>query len=321
VLRGRNHAGVVFIPKNMNAETKSAEDAAWPALPLAEWEPTRATLHMWTQMAGKVRLALAPRVNHWWSVALYVNSRGLTTSAIPYLDRAFEIQFDFVRHVLEIKVCDGANRTLELAPRSVADFYREFMGALASLGIPVKIWPMPVEIPNPIRFDEDRTHASYDAKYANRFWRALVAIDAVLNEFRARFIGKSSPVHFFWGSFDLAVTRFSGRRAPERPGADKITREAYSHEVNSVGFWPGTAGAIDAAFYAYAAPEPAGFANAKLQPAAAFYDEKMSEFFLPYEEVRRSANPRTMLLDFAQSAYEAGAALGNWDRGALERRA
>ncbi|HLW81775.1 MAG TPA: DUF5996 family protein [Candidatus Acidoferrales bacterium] len=305
----------------MATEPQFAEELAWPALPLAEWEPTRATLHMWTQMAGKVRLALAPLVNHWWSVVLYVNSRGLTTSAIPYEDRAFEIQFDFLKHVLEIKVCDGGVRTLVLAPRSVADFYREFMDALGSLGILVKIWPMPVEIPNPTRFDEDRVHASYDAQAAHRFWRALVSVNSVFNEFRSRFIGKSSPVHFFWGSFDLAVTRFSGRRAPERPGADKMTREAYSHEVSSVGFWPGTEGVIDAAFYAYAAPEPASFSGAKIRPAAAFYDKKMSEFFLPYEEVRRSANPRGALLDFAQSAYEAAASLGNWDRAALERSA
>ena len=303
----------------MIPEDKPAEIFAWPALPLKEWEVTRATLHMWTQIAGKVRLALAPRVNHWWSVVLYVNSCGLTTSAIPYEDRAFEIQFDFLKHVLEINVCDGSNRTLALAPRSVADFYREFMDALASLGIRVKIWPMPVEILNPIRFDEDRVHASYDPEYANRFWRSLVSVDAVFNEFRSRFIGKSSPVHFFWGSFDLAVTRFSGRRAPERPGADMMTREAYSHEVISAGFWPGTDGVIDAAFYAYAAPEPAGFAEATLHPPSAFYDKKMSEFFLPYEDVRRTADPRATLLDFLQTSYEAAATRAAWDRASLER--
>jgi len=303
----------------MNPEAKRAENPAWPALPLKEWEATRATLHMWTQMAGKVRLALAPSVNHWWQVPLYVNSRGLTTSAIPVDGGAFEIQFDFLRHVLEIQSCDGPIRTLALAPRSVADFYHEFMDALASLGIRVKIWPMPVEIPNPMRFDEDRVHASYDPEYANRFWRALVSADSVFEEFRGRFIGKSSPVHFFWGSFDLAVTRFSGRRAPERPGADKITREAYSHEVISAGFWPGNGGVIDAAFYAYAAPEPPGFAEATLRPTAAFYDEKMSEFFLPYEDVRRAADPRTTLLEFLESSYEAGSTCGGWDRAALER--
>lgn len=306
----------------MNPEPQraaSAEDHAWPPLPLAEWEPTRATLHMWTQIVGKVRLALAPRVNHWWSVVLYVNSRGLTTSAIPCGERALEIQFDFLKHVLEIKVSDGSMRTLALAPRTVADFYREFTNALASLGVRVKIWPMPVEIPNPIRFDEDRVHNSYDPEHAQRFWRALVCADSVFGEFRARFIGKSSPVHFFWGSFDLAVTRFSGRRAPERPGADKMTREAYSHEVISLGFWPGNEGVIDAAFYAYAVPEPTGFSTAAIRPADAFYNKTMNEYFLPYENVRRSADPRGTLLDFAQSTYEAGASLGNWDRAALER--
>ncbi|HEU5409471.1 MAG TPA: DUF5996 family protein [Candidatus Acidoferrales bacterium] len=306
----------------MNPEPQraaSAEDHAWPPLPLAEWEPTRATLHMWTQIVGKVRLALAPRVNHWWSVVLYVNSRGLTTSAIPCGERALEIQFDFLKHVLEIKVSDGSMRTLALAPRTVADFYREFTNALASLGVRVKIWPMPVEIPNPIRFDEDRVHNSYDPEHAQRFWRALVCADSVFGEFRARFIGKSSPVHFFWGSFDLAVTRFSGRRAPERPGADKMTREAYSHEVISLGFWPGNEGVIDAAFYAYAVPEPTGFSTAAIRPADACYNKTMNEYFLPYENVRRSADPRGTLLDFAQSTYEAGASLGNWDRAALER--
>lgn len=306
----------------MNPEPQraaSAEDHAWPPLPLAEWEPTRATLHMWTQIVGKVRLALAPRVNHWWSVVLYVNSRGLTTSAIPCGERALEIQFDFLKHVLEIKVSDGSMRTLALAPRTVADFYREFTNALASLGVRVKIWPMPVEIPNPIRFDEDRVHNSYDPEHAQRFWRALVCADSVFGEFRARFIGKSSPVHFFWGSFDLAVTRFSGRRAPERPGADKMTREAYSHEVISLGFWPGNEGVIDAAFYAYAVPEPTGFSTAAIRPADACYNKTMNEYFLPYENVRRSADPRGTLLDFAQSTYEAGASLGDWDRAALER--
>ena len=303
----------------MILEAKRAENSAWPALPLKEWEATRATLHMWAQIAGKVRLALAPRINHWWEATFYVNSRGFTTSAIPYGAGVFEIQFDFLRHVVEIKSCDGRVKTLPLAPRSVADFYREFMDALDSLGIRVKIWPMPVEIPNAIRFDEDRVHASYDPAYANRFWRVLVSVDSVFQEFRARFIGKSSPVHLFWGSFDLAVTRFSGRRAPERPGADAITREAYSHEVISAGFWPGTDGVIDAAFYAYAAPEPAGFPEATLRPASAFYDKKMSECFLPYEDVRNSADPRATLLDFLQSSYEAAATRAGWDRVALER--
>ena len=305
----------------MSAEPKAAIELAWPPLPVNEWEPTRATLHMWAQMVGKVRMALSPRLNHWWGVTLYINSRGLTTSPIPHGSGGFEIQFDFLKHILEIHTCDGATAVLDLAPRAVADFYYDFMHALDSLGINVKIWPMPVEIPNPIRFDQDHTHASYDPVYANRFWRALVSADSVFKEFRSRFIGKSSPVHFFWGSFDLAVTRFSGRRAPERPGADAMTREAYSHEVVSGGFWPGNEGVMDAAFYAYAAPEPPGFAKSSVRPAAAAYNTQLSEFILPYEDVRRSADPRVALLDFLQSTYEAGASLGNWDRPALERPA
>ncbi len=307
----------------MDSEAKRGDDklsdAAWPALPLKEWESTRATLHMWTQMAGKVKLALCPNANHWWNVTLHVNSRGLTTQPIPYRDRVFEMQFDFQKHSLDIECSDGQRREIALEPRSVADFYREFSDALTSLDIRVKIWPMPVEIPNPIRFDEDRTHASYDPEYAERFWRVLLSAESVLEEFRARFLGKSSPVHFFWGSFDLAVTRFSGRRAPDRPGADRITREAYSHEVISVGFWPGTERVCDAAFYAYAAPEPHGFAQATVRPAAALYEKALGEFLLHYEDVRRSDSPAQALMDFAQSTYEAGATLGNWDRVALER--
>jgi hypothetical protein len=274
---------------------------------------------MWTQMAGKIRLALSPDINHCWGVALYVNSRGLTTSAIPYGDASFEMQFDFIDHQLIVTKNDGATRTIELGPKSVADFYAELKAILESLGIDVKIWPMPVEIANPIRFDQDHIHASYDREYVSRFWRVLISADEVLKEFRADFIGKASPVHFFWGSFDLAATRFSGRRAPERPGADKVTKEAYSHEVISVGFWPGNGEGTDAAFYAYAAPEPAGFSTAKIIPTAASYNTKMSEYFLPYEEVRKSASPRQALLDFAESTYVAGATLGNWDRAALER--
>ncbi|MFZ0638814.1 MAG: DUF5996 family protein [Candidatus Acidiferrales bacterium] len=303
----------------MNPETKRAEENAWPALPLKEWEATRATLHMWMQMAGKVKLALCPGINHWWGITLHVNSRGLTTQAIPYGEGVFEMQFDFLKHMLEIQASDGQRCEIELAPRSVADFYADFMDALASLGIRVKIWPMPVEIAKPIRFDEDRVHASYDPDYANRFWRVLLSVEPILAEFRSQFLGKSSPVHFFWGSFDLAVTRFSGRRAPERPGADKVTREAYSHEVISMGFWPGTEGVSDAAFYAYAAPEPAGFAQFPVRPSAAFYGKAQGEFLLPYEEVRRSDSPARTLTDFAQSTYDAGASLGNWDRSALER--
>ncbi len=290
----------------------------WPALPLSSWNDTRATLHMWTQMVGKVRLALTPKVNHWWNVPLYVTSRGLTTSQMPYGDRALELWFDFIDHQLVLQASDGLRKTLPLAPRPVADFYLQFMDMLRSAGFDVKIWKMPVEIPDPIPFDQDRTHASYDPESARKFWRILLSVQQVLDEFRSRFLGKSSPVHFFWGSFDLAVTRFSGRRAPERPGADSITREAYSHEVSSVGFWPGS-GAIDAAFYSYAAPEPPGFKNAHLLPSAARYDPQLSEFILMYDDVRKAPSPSAALLDFCQSTYEAAANLATWDRKALER--
>jgi hypothetical protein len=273
---------------------------------------------MWTQIAGKVRLALSPRVNHWWEVPLYVTARGLTTSAIPYGDGGLEIQFDFIDHKLIIETSWGSVETVALKPRSVADFYAEFMTALRSLGITVKIWTMPCEVPNPVRFENDTQHASYDSEYAHRFWQILVLCENIFLEFRARFIGKSSPVHFFWGSFDLAVTRFSGRRAPERPGADSITREAYSHEVISAGFWPGM-GFKGPAFYAYAAPEPAGFGEQRVRPAEAFYSSEQKEFFLMYDDLRRAASPRETLLSFLQSTYEAGANLGKWDRKELER--
>jgi len=274
---------------------------------------------MWTQIVGKVRLALCPKTNHWWEVAMYVNPSGLTTSAIPYAQGNFEIQFDFIHHQLIIHTSHDASRTLALAPRSVADFYREFMAALAALQVDVKIWPMPVEIPNPIRFDLDTQHASYDPEYANRFWRILLCCDAIFKEFRAEFIGKASPVHFFWGSFDLAATRFSGRRAPKREGADSITREAYSHEVISAGFWPGGGDIKGAAFYAYAAPEPAGFAQHAVRPAQAFYHPQLKEFLLMYDDARRSASPRRTLLEFLQSTYDAGADLGHWNRTELEK--
>jgi Family of unknown function (DUF5996) len=290
----------------------------WPALPLRSWNDTRATLHMWTQMVGKVRLALTPKVNHWWNVPLYVSSRGLTTSQMPYGDRALELWFDFIDHQLVLLASDGLRKTLPLAARSVADFYLQFMDMLRSAGFDVKIWKMPAEIPDPIPFDQDRVHASYDPESARKFWRILLTVEQVLNEFRSRFLGKSSPVHFFWGSFDLAVTRFSGRRAPERPGADTITREAYSHEVSSVGFWPGS-GNMDAAFYSYAAPEPPGFKNARALPSPARYDPQLSEFILMYEDVRKAPSPSAALLDFCQSTYEAAANLATWDRKALER--
>ena len=291
---------------------------AWPSLVLKEWQDTLATLHMWTQIVGKIRLKLTPLVNHWWNVPVYVSARGMTTSPMTYDDRIFEIEFDFIDHNLRIECSDGALTILALRPQSVADFYQELMSSLHGLGIDVKIWPVPVEIPNPIRFEQDQIHKSYDADYAHRFWRALVNIDEVFKEFRARFIGKVSPVHFWWGSFDHAVTRFSGRPAPPREGADKMTQEAYSHEVISHGFWLGGNG-VEAMFYAYAAPEPEGFSESKIKPAEAFYSRDMKEFFLPYDAVRQSASPEHTLMDFLQSTYEAGASLAQWDRKALER--
>jgi uncharacterized protein DUF5996 len=294
----------------------------WPILKFSEWQDTLATLHMWTQVIGKIRLEQTPLVNHWWNVPLYVSARGLTTSAMPYKDRIFEIEFDFIDHKLRIECSDGAAKTLALRPQSVADFYAEVMSALRELGIEIKIWTMPVEVPDPIRFEEDSIHASYDPEYANRFWRALVKIDEVLKEFRARFIGKVSPVHFFWGSFDHAVTRFSGKPAPARPDADLINREAYSHEVISHGFWPGNKD-MEAAFYSYTTPEPAGLADTvsqgKILPAQTFYSTDMKEFFLPYDSVRNSDSPESTLMDFCQTTYEAGANLARWDRVALER--
>jgi hypothetical protein len=271
---------------------------------------------MWTQVVGKIRLAHAPPVNHWWHVPLYVTSRGLTTSAMPAAQRSFEIAFDFIDHRLRIDVSDGQRRELPLAPMAVADFFAAVQRSLADLAIDTHIWPMPVEVPSPVRFDRDRRHASYDAGWAERWWHVLRLVDVVFQEFRGRFIGKSSPVHFFWGSFDLALTRFSGRRAPER--ADPIMREAYSHEVISVGFWPG-GGTIDAAFYAYAAPEPPGFATAAVGSAGTAYNRELGEFVLAYDAVRRTTAPRQALLAFLQSAYEAAANLAQWDRAALER--
>ncbi len=292
--------------------------AAWPSLSREAWKPTCDTLHMWTQIVGKVRLALSPNVNHWWDVTLYVNSRGFTTSAIPYGPDIFEIQFDFIDHKLLIHTSRGQEKTLTLIPRSVAEFYGELMDALHSLGLNVKIWTTPVEVPDPIPFEHDHTHASYDPEYAQRFWKILVLLHTVFEQFRARFIGKCSPVHFFWGSFDLAVTRFSGRRAPPRPGADPITREAYSHEVSSLGFWPGGGDIKGPAFYAYSAPEPDGFSGQSVRPGSAFYHPQLKEFLLMYDDVRTSPSPDAAILDFAQSTYEAGANLAHWDRPNLE---
>jgi hypothetical protein len=312
-------------------ETKLMNNEVWPALPLAEWQDTYATLHMWTQIVGKIRLAQTPLINHWWNVPLYVTARGLTTSAMPYHSRSLEIDFDFIDHQLLVKCDDGATESLPLVPRSVADFYCEVMRILGGLGIEVKIWPVPVEVQDPVPFEQDYKNASYDPEYANRFWRILVQTDKVFTEFRSRFLGKCSPVNFYWGSFDLAVTRFSGRRAPEREGADVITREAYSHEVISHGFWPGqrasgpverskSDGAIHApAFYSYAAPEPPGLSEASIRPQEAFYSGQLKEFILLYGDVRRADSPEALLMDFLQSTYDAGADLAKWDRASLER--
>jgi hypothetical protein len=291
----------------------------WPSLPLNEWKDTYDTLHLWAQMVGKVRLRLTPLVNHWWNVPLYVGARGLTTSRIPYGDRAFELWFDFIDHRLVLETSDGLVKTISLAPRSVADFYQDFMALLRSAGIEVKIWRMPVEIANPSPFDQDRGHASYDPKFVERFWRILLSVDAVFHQFRSGFIGKSSPVHFFWGSFDLAVSRFSGRRAPPRPGADAMTREAYSHELSSVGFWPGGGNLEGCAFYSYTVPTPDRFSEAHVGPRGSYWDAQLGEFILPYDRVRQAPSPTAVLLEFCNTTYEAGANLGKWDRTALER--
>lgn len=297
----------------MNAEMTQLK---WPALPLEEWEPTYRTLHMWTQIVGKIRLGLTPLENHWWNAALYLSARGLTTSPIPYRGQTFEIHFDFVHHRLELRTPDR-ERAFALTPKPVAVFYRELFAMLHHAGIDVKINPKPQEVPNPIPLDQDETHASYDAEAVQRWWRILRTTDAVLSEFRAKFVGKTSPVHFFWGSFDLCCTRFNGRRAPARKGF--ITSEAYSHECSSVGFWPGGGDVGGAAFYAYMAPEPAGLDGQPLRPAKAYFEKNLHEFLLMYDDVRRADSPGDELLRFAQSTYEAGATLAGWDRKSLER--
>jgi hypothetical protein len=290
-----------------------------PPLPLADWQDTQATLHMWMQIVGKIQLALTPLVNHWWNVTFLLTARGMETQALHYSKGTLEIRFDFIDHNLVLATSGGDMRMLPLRPQTVADFYREVMQALSDLGVEVKIWPVPVELQNPIAFEKDIVHHSYDREAVTKFWHIFSWADAVMKEFRARFIGKSSPVHFFWGSFDLAVTRFSGRRAPERPGADRITLEAYSHEVSSAGLWPGGGAIAGPAFYSYAAPEPQGFANQTIQPAAAVYDQTLKEFLLMYDDVRQAASPRDALLQFLESTYQAAANLGDWDRKALER--
>jgi hypothetical protein len=274
---------------------------------------------MWTQIVGKIIRALTPRMNHFWNVALQITPRGLATPLLTHGNRAFTMTFDFVNHQLLIQCSDGGTEAIPLEPQTVAAFYQLLMDKLNNMGLGVRIWPMPVEIPDPIRFDKDTVHHSYDAKAANAFWQILVAIKPIFENFRCEFLGKSSPVHFFWGSFDLASTRFSGRRAPVRPGADSITRESYSHEVISHGFWPGSGLFQEPAFYAYAAPEPDGFKNAAVEPNAAFYNKDMSEFILPYEAVRKSGSPEADLARFMTTTYEAGASLAKWDRTNLER--
>lgn len=301
--------------------------AVWPALSRGAWDETYATLHRWLQIVGKTRLALSPMENHYWHVALYVTARGLTTSPMAYGDRLIQMDLDFIDHRLVARTSGTESRTIALAPKSVADFYAEFLALLRSLDLDVRIRPMPNEIPDAVPFPEDRAHASYDGDAARDCWRALAQADRVLKRFRYRFLGKQSPVHFWWGSFDLACTRFSGRTAPPHPGGipnlpDRVTRESYSHECMSVGWWPGTKGSPvpEAAFYAYAYPEPAGFSDAATGPAGAVYDTTLREWVLPYEAVRRAPDPDASLLEFLSTTYENAARLGGWDRAALERQ-
>lgn len=305
-------------------ESPFEADVAWPRLDLDDWEPTRDTLHMWTQIVGKVRMALSPPANHWWHVPLYVSARGLTTSAVPYGRGTVQLDFDFIDHQLCIVCSDGGRREVKLEPRTTADFYRETMARLREMGVDVRIWPVPVEVENPIPFADDIVHASYDPDAAQRFWTVLSHGTRVMTEFRGCFVGKCSPVHFFWGSFDLAVTRFSGRTAPPHPGApnvaDSVTREAYSHEVSSAGFWPGGGPMRQAIFYSYAYPEPAGYKEWAPRPDGALYSKDWGEFILPYDVVRQSPDPDAALRAFLDSTYEAAAETARWDREALERR-
>jgi hypothetical protein len=299
-----------------------ASQEIWPSLPYAEWKETAKTLHMWTQIVGKIRLALTPWINHSWHVTLYLTARGLTTSPIPSGARLFEIRFDFVSHELRLLTGDGALKAIPLVPQTVAQFYRAVMSALGDLGIEAHFSTTPNEVDPAIPFEKNKTDGAYDPEYANRFWRVLLQSDRVFKEFRSDFCGKCSPVHFFWGSFDLAVTRFSGRRAPPHPGGvphlpDAVTREAYSHEVSSLGFWPGNEMMPDPIFYSYAYPEPRGFSEAKVEPGFASYNPQLKEFVLPYEQMRRSESPDAALLDFAHSTYDAASTLGNWDRAAF----
>ena len=298
----------------------AGSETRWPALLWSEWADTANTLHMWTQIVGKTRLALTPLQNHWWNVPLYVTARGLGTSAMACQSDVLDIEFDFVAHRLHLRLGTGRDHVLPLRAQTVADFYRDYMDCLRELGVEVTIWPMPVEVANPIRFDLDTEHKSYDAEYAHRFWQVLASAEKVFRQWGTGFLGKVSPVHFFWGSFDLAVTRFSGRPAPPRPGADLIQREAYSHEVISAGFWPGNGGYGAAAFYCYAAPVPDGLADGKVRPAAAAWDKTLGEFIFKYDAALAEASPEKSLLEFVESAYSAAADGARWDRAALERR-
>jgi Family of unknown function (DUF5996) len=298
----------------------SGSGMEWPELPWSAWEATANTLHMWTQIVGKTRLALTPLQNHWWNVPLYVTARGLGTSAMACGEDVLDVEFDFVAHELHLRLGSGAEQRMKLRAMTVADFYKEYLGCLETLGVEVKINPMPVEVANPVRFDLDTVHGAYDAEYAHRFWRVLVGAENIFRAWGTGFLGKVSPVHFFWGSFDLAVTRFSGRTAPPRPGADAIQREAYSHEVISAGFWPGNGGFGKAAFYCYAAPVPEGLAGARIRPEAAGWDTALGEFLFRYEDVRVQASPEAAVREFVESAYAAAADAAKWDRAALERR-
>jgi Family of unknown function (DUF5996) len=303
---------------------RTAASETWPALPLEQWKDTYATLHLWTQMVGKTRLALTPMMNHWWNIALYLTARGLSTSPMWCGERTCEIEFDLVDHVLRAQMSDGATRTIPLRPRSVAEFHREYSDLLRSLELEVRIRPVPVEVVRAVPFAEDREHASYDADAAQRCFRILAQVDRVMKQFRGRFLGKCSPVHFFWGSFDLACTRFSGRRAPRHPGGapncpDYVMVEAYSHECISAGWWPGGGAVEEPAFYAYAYPEPAGLPQASIRPRDAYYHPQAHEFILPYDALRGAADPDEMLLAFLESTYGAAADLAGWDRNALER--
>ncbi len=288
----------------------------WPALPYDEWKDTYATLHMWLQIVGKIALAQAPPVNHSWAVAFEVTPRGIATRALPYGDRTFGLEFDFVRHELVIRVVDGASRAIRLEPQTVAAFYAKVMAALDDLGLPVRIWTMPVEIPSPIRFEQDTVHHAYDPEYANRAWRIFALVDRVLTSARCRFVGKCSPANFFWGSFDLAVTRFSGRRAPPREGP-AFMRDAYSHEVISHGFWPGSGPVLEPAFYAYAVPQPNGLSDARVRPQAAYYHRDLGEFILPYDAVRSAPDPSAAIVEFVDSTYDAAATRAGWDKALL----